>query len=163
MELKNWRFCSNEDNTISLHDCMIDHFEQYENGWWFIFDSGFNVTKDNALNQTKRHKSTGKAALFLKNGTYMEGAWNKNCTWQKSANSKPILLQEIPIQQDQFTKLSIEVLDFTWEPKKHLFTLFAIDNIGYCEFNFFCEELWFCWNNLSEDAWFQDWPKKIDN
>ena len=100
-----------------------------------------------------------KAAVFLKAGSYLEGAWNRNCTRQGPDDSEPISLQEIPIHPKQFTDWSPEVLDFTWDPEKQHLSITAIDSIGYCEINFSCEELWFCWNELPEDVWFQDWPK----
>ena len=160
MNLKDWRFCSQEDDTISLHDCVMDHVEWDKGGLWLIFEDGFDVTKDNSLNPTGRHRLTGKAAVFLKNGSYLEGAWNRNCTMQNPGDSKPIPLQEISIQREQLAELSPEVLDFTWEPEKRHLSIFAIDDVGYCKINFSCESLWFCWNELPEDAWFQELSKE---
>ena len=160
MVLKDWRFCSQEDDTISLHDCVMARVEWEKDGLWLIFEDGFDVTKDNSLNPTGRHRLTGKAAVFLKDGAYLEGAWNRNCTTQNSGDSEPIPLQEIPLRQEQFRAWSPEVLDFTWEPEKRHLSIAAIDGIGYCEINFSCESLWFCWNELPTDAWFQDWPKE---
>ena len=34
MDLKDWRFCSQEDGTISLHDCVMDHVEWEKDGLW---------------------------------------------------------------------------------------------------------------------------------
>ncbi len=161
MERKDWRFCSQEDETISLHDCVMDGVNWAESGIWLSFENGFNVTKDNSLNPTGRHRLTGKAAVFLSNGVYLEGAWNRNCTMQTPSDPEPILLQETPIPQEQFADWSPEVLDFTWEPENQRFSIDAVDHIGFCEINFSCTELWFCWNELPEDAWFQDWPKEV--
>ena len=72
MEGKNWRFCSQEDETISLHDCVIDCVEWAEHGIWLSFENGFNVTKDNSLNPTGRHRLTGKAAVFFYNSVPAE-------------------------------------------------------------------------------------------
>lgn len=157
MNLKDWRFCSQEDDTISLHDCIMNRLEWDKGGLWLILEDGFNVAKGNSLNPTGRHRLTGKAAVFLKNGSYLEGDWNQNCTMQNSGGSKPIPLQEIAKQLAEF---SPEVLDFTWEPEKRHLSIFAIDDVGYCEINFFCESLWFCWNELPEDAWFQELSKE---
>lgn len=161
MNRKDWCFCSQEDEAISLHDCIMDRVEWEQDGLWLIFEDGFHVTKDNSLNPTGRHRLTGKAAVFLKAGSYLEGAWNRNCTRQGPDDSEPIPLQEIPIHPKQFAEWSPEVLDFTWEPEKRRLSITAIDSVGYCEINFSCEELWFCWNELPEDAWFQDWPKEV--
>lgn len=88
-------------------------------------------------------------------------AWNRDCTQQGPDDSELLPLQEAPVQLEQFTDWSPEVLDFTWEPeKRHLF-ITAIDGVGYCEINLSCEELWFCWNELPGDAWFQGWPKEV--
>ena len=161
MNLDDWSFYSCEDNTISLHDCFMSCVKCEKNGLWMIFEEGFNVTKDNSLNTSGRHQLTGKAAIFLKSGSYLEGAWNRNCTIQNSKNSKPIKLQETPILQKQFANWSLEILDFEWEPQNKHLSIIAIDEVGYCEINFFCEELWFCWNDFITDAWFQDWPKTV--
>lgn len=32
MDLKDWCFCSQEDDTISLHDCIMDHLEWDKDG-----------------------------------------------------------------------------------------------------------------------------------
>lgn len=118
MNLKDWRFCSQEDDTISLHDCIMNRLEWDKGGLWLILEDGFNVAKGNSLNPTGRHRLTGKAAVFLKNGSYLEGDWNQNCTMQNSGGSKPIPLQEIAKQLAEF---SPEVLDFTWEPGNGIF------------------------------------------
>ena len=55
-----------------------------------MFEDGFNVKKDNSLNPTGRHRLTGKAAVFLKDGSYLEGAWNRNCTQQGPNDSNPV-------------------------------------------------------------------------
>lgn len=160
MNLKDWYFCSQEDDTISLHDCVMNRLEWDKGGLWLIFEDGFDVTKDNSLNPTGRHRLTGKAAVFLKNGSYLEGAWNRNCTMQNPGDSEPIPLQEISIQREQLAELSPEVLDFIWEPEKRHLSITAIDDVGYCEINFSCESLWFCWNELPEDSWFQELSKE---
>lgn len=157
MERKNWHFCSKEDDTISLHDCLIDHVEWTEAGIWLFFEDGFNVTKDNSLNHTGRHQLSGKAAVFLKDGAYLEGFWNRGCTFQGPDNPEPVPLPEVLIQKEQLADLSLEVLDFTWETEKKRFYLAAMDETGYCDINFACTEVWFCWNELLKDAWFQDW------
>lgn len=152
MNLKDWRFRSQEDDTISLHDCVMNRLEWEQDGLWLIFEDGFNVMKDNSLNFNGRHRPTGKAAVFLKNGIYLEGAWNRNCIWQGPDDLEPILLEETPIQRQQLADWSPEVLDFTWEPEKRHLSVTAIDGVEYCEINFSCDELWFCWNELLEDV-----------
>lgn len=161
MNLKDWRYCSQDDDTISLHDCVMGRMEWDKDGLWLMFEDGFHVTKDNSLNPTGRHRLTGQAAVFLQSGSYLEGAWNRNCTRQGPDDPEPIPLQEIAIPPEQLTDWSPEVLDFTWESEKRHLSITAIDGIGYCEINFSCAELWFCWNELPEDAWFQDWPKEV--
>lgn len=162
MNLNNWRFCSQEDDTISLHDCVMDRVEWDKDGLWLIFEDGFNITKDNSLNPTGRHRHTEKAAAFLKNGSYLEGAWNRNCMYKGPGVPDLIPMQEVLIPRERFVDWSPEVMGFIWEPEKRHLSITAIDSIGYCEINFSCEELWFCWNELPEDAWFQDWPKDIE-
>lgn len=67
-------------------------------------------------------------------------------------------MQEIPIEREEAYRLLPEVLDFTWESEQKLFTVDACDGSAYCRLVFSCKDVWFCWNSLPEDAWFQDWP-----
>lgn len=104
MNLKDWRFCSQEDDTISVHDCIMNRLEWDKGGLWLILEDGFNVAKGNSLNPTGRHRLTGKAAVFLKNGSYLEGDWNQNCTMQNSGGSKPIPCRRLPNSLQNFRR-----------------------------------------------------------
>ena len=129
-----WKYQSVEDNTISLHDCVIDRVELSGGDVILYFDEyGFNVTKDNSLNPTGRHRNTGPAAVILKNGCY------------QTLISKEFFAQEL---------IEGEILKFEWNQDLRLFTLKMVGGINfeYYEMEFICDKVLFCWNDLPEDA-----------
>lgn len=161
-----WKYQSMEDKTISLHDCFIDRVEIFDDDIILYFDEyGFDVTKDNSLSPTGRHRNTGPAAVILKNGCYQTGIGNRNITETRLVEGKTIAhtLPEVLITKESFVRELIEgeVLDFEWNQDLRRFTLQMVDGINfvYYELEFICDKVVFCWNDLPEDAWFQDWPR----
>ena len=159
-----WKYQSTEDNTISLHDCVIDRVEMLGDDIILYFDEyGFNVTKDNSLNPTGRHRNTGPAAVILKNGCYHTGIGNRNTTETRLVEGKRIArtLPEILISKESFVQELIEgeILEFEWNQDLRRFTLRMVDGIHFVffELEFICDKVLFCWNDLPEDAWFQNW------
>lgn len=133
-----WKYQSEENNTISLHDCVIDRVEISGDDVILYFDEyGINVTRDNSLNPTGRHRNTGPAAVILKNGCY------------QTLISKESFAQEL---------IEGEVLEFEWNQDLRRFTLQMVGGINfeYYEMEFICDKVLFCWNDLPEDAWFQN-------
>lgn len=59
----------------------------------YFDDFGINVTKDNSLNFTGRHRSTGSAAVILKNAYYYtHNPLCKLCIWQNGIYMRPDLV-----------------------------------------------------------------------
>ena len=169
-----WKFISEEADTISLHDHCISQAE--EDGTDLILrfdDDGFDVTKDNSLNPTGRHRNTGPAAIVLKNWRWGEGSFGPYCFQViplDNGRKEYVPLPIVPITRAQFLhELTLEVLNFTWEPEQSLLTLEGDGRItppppgsetGFLEIKLFGEQMLFCWDDLPRDAWFQDWPRK---
>lgn len=161
-----WNFVSEDAGSISLHDCRMDRAEERGTDLLLRFDEGFDVTRDNALNPTGRHRNTGPAAIFLRNWRYIGGTWGRGCE-QIFSDGRRVPLPETPIPRAQLlTELSFEILEFDW--RNGVLTIFAdgwtedapASACGFCEIALGGEHLLFCWNDLPRDAWFQDWPKK---
>lgn len=145
-----WKYKTNE-NGITLHDHEITEWIFGEDDIMLIFEEGFDVFKDCGINQTGRHKQTGKSVVILKKGRFVSGELSSG--------------QDIKvISQDDLPDLELEVLDFKRLSDSVIFECDAWSrkggkDIGFCEVEFSCEDVLFCWNEFTCDAWFQDWPK----
>ncbi|WP_251315907.1 hypothetical protein [Flintibacter muris] len=171
---ENWTFVSEEWKTISLHDHRITCVEESGPDLILRFDEdGFDVTCDNSLNPTGRHRNTGPAAAILKNWCWEDGAFGSYCfriIRLGNGQEKHIPLPIVPITRTQFLHdLTLEVLDFIWEPDKGLLTLDGNGYMsppppgsedGFADIKLRCDRLLFCWNGLPQDAWFQERPRK---
>lgn len=131
---------------IEMHDHAITEWE-FGKDITLIFKDGFDVYSDCPQNDTGRHKHTGKAAVVLKNGTLVSG-------------KRFFKDLELSVGENDLNGLFIEVIDF-----KQLLdgVFFACDaftdgsnNMWFCTLEFSCEEVIFCWNEFTDDAWFQD-------
>lgn len=165
---------SEEVETISLHDHCISRVEEIGTDLILHFtDDGFDVTKDNPLNPTDRHRNTGPSALVLKHWSWREGAFGRNCfkvICRDNGQKQHIPLPVVPVSRAQFLHdLELEVLGFTWEQENSLVTLEGSGYMdpplpgaesGFVEIVLSCDRLLFCWNELPRDAWFQDWPRE---
>jgi hypothetical protein len=61
-----WKFVSEDGETISLHDHCITSVEEIGTDLILHFtDDGFDVTKDNPLNPTGRHRNAGLAGFIM--------------------------------------------------------------------------------------------------
>ena len=61
-----WKFVSEDERSISLHDHWISKVDQVGEDLMLHFSSdGFDVTKDNPLNPTGRHRNTGPAGFIV--------------------------------------------------------------------------------------------------
>lgn len=142
----NWRYSSEDIDSISLHDCDITAWE-FEEDIVLSFEDGFDVCAENPLNDTGRHKRTGKSTVRLQNARFLRG------TLYVSAK------EEKPLYKDDIAALELEILDF----KRHPDSVFlACDAWGtkhgdcYCEFEFACSGVTYYWNEFTDDAWFQE-------
>lgn len=167
---ESWKFCSEEGQTISLHDHCITKTEEVGADLVLYFtDDGFDVEKENPCNPTGRHRNTGPAALVLKNWRFLDGAFYRNCyeLWPDGTKRE---LPEVPLTKEMFLGggMSIEVLAHDWKPETGVLSLDADGGLycdepdipdgpeGFMTLELYAERLLFCWNDLPEDAWFQE-------
>ena len=138
-----WKYKSGIFRGVSLHDCEIS-------GWVIgedtvvRFEDGFDVFAENPENSTGRHKRTGKAAVVLKKAAFISG--------KLSDDNGTAALTE-----DSITDLELDVLDFKRLPDSVLFACDAFRNgrdAGFCELEFSCADVIYCWNGYTGDAWF---------
>ena len=139
-----WKYKSDSFRGVSLHDCEISE-------WVFgadiicVFGDGFDVFANDPQNDTGRHKRTGKAAVVLKNAAFRSG--------ELSDDNSTAALTEADI-----AGLELDVLDFKKLPDAVLFACDAFRDgrdAGFCELEFSCSEVIYCWNAYTDDAWFQ--------
>ena len=169
-----WKFVSETWETISLHDHCITRAEEIGPDLALHFDGdGFDVTKDNPLNPTGRHRNTGPAAIVLKNWRFLEGAFNRDVEVHCPDGTRYYLSEE-PLTKVQLLSgvLEAEVLDHSWDPESGVFRLDGDGGVyyedpdtpdgpeGFIVLKLYAQRVLFCWNELPRDAWFQDWPKK---
>ena len=171
MVTERWKFVSEDADTISLHDCYIDRVEEAGMDLILHFDEGFDVTNDNPLNPTGRHRNTGPAAIILKNWRFLEGTFNRDVKVSFPDGTQYYLPEE-PLNQEQLAAFSAEVLDFGWNPETGEFRMdgdggiyyddpdIPDGSVGFVVLRLCAAQALFCWNDLPRDAWFQDWPKK---
>lgn len=142
-----WKYRSDDYRSVSLHDhdlteCLSDGGELL-----LMFNYGFDVCAENPLNETGRHKHTGKAAVALKNGRFLEGTLYTSDKEEK------------PLREEEIGTLTIEVLDFKRYPDSAFLACdawHAEHGVCYCQIEFACSGVEFCWNEFTDDAWFQD-------
>lgn len=163
----NWKFISEDAQTISLHDHWISLID--ENGADLVLHfaaDGFDVTRDNALNPTGRHRNTGRAAVILQNWRWVEGVFNRGVTEIKPGGVR-YALPETPLPCEMFLHHleDLEIYDHAWNAETGQLILagdwYTDENQSeFCTITLGCNRLFFCWNALPHDAWFQDWPRK---
>lgn len=142
-----WKYRSDDCRSVSLHDHSLTECLHNGEELLLMFDYGFDVCAENPLNETGRHKHTGKAAVALKNGRFLVG------TLYGLAN------EEKPLREDELAALMIDVLDFKRYPDSVLLMCDAwvtVHEYYFCEIEFACAGVEFCWNEFTDDAWFQD-------
>ena len=161
-----WKFVSEDEGSISLHDHWISKVDQVGEDLMLHFSSdGFDVTKDNPLNPTERHRNTGPAAVILENWRWVEGVFNRGVTEVKPGG-KRYALPETPLPREMFLRSleDFEIYTHDWNKETGELILAGDWWIGekqseFCSVTLGCGRLFFCWNDLPRDAWFQDWPK----
>lgn len=145
-----WKFISGDCGSISLHDCDISGFV-FGDDIELMFEDGFDVTAENPLNETGRHKRTGKAAVLLKGGKFISAEYPA----YEDGNGDTVPAEEIA--QSELPQLELEVYDIDgYENGIVTFACFAWANdMAFCVIKMSCERLLFCWNEFADDAWFQ--------
>lgn len=148
-----WKYCSEDWQSVSLHDHSLT--ECLHNGEELLmFEDGFDVCAENPLNDTGRHKRTGKAAVALKNGRFVSGALSLDTA--PYSEDKGFAGECRPVTEDELSELEFEVLDFSIEDGEVVFFGESWKHRNLCDLKFSCETTVFCWNEFTDDAWFQD-------
>lgn len=145
-----WRFISDDIGSISLHDCDISEFV-FGDDITLIFEDGFDVAAPNPLNETGRHKRTDKAAVLLKGGRFISAEYPSY--EDKNGNTVPANA----IAQSELPSLELEVYGIDgYENGVLTLACYAWrDEMEFCRLRLLCKELLFCWNEFTDDAWFQ--------
>lgn len=143
-----WKYCSEDFDTISLHDNIIDSVEDKENIIINFLD-GFDVIANNSENKTGRHKHTSAGIIELVDGKLIEAVFDNSPAC--SSKQDKLLINELK---------SIEVLESENDKRANEFMIYGIIGKGFCEVKFSCSKVLIRWNEYSGDAWFQDWPSK---
>lgn len=141
-----WKCTSNIFDSVTLHDCTITRLI-FGGDIICELDDGFDVFADCPQNDTGRHKRTGKAAMILQNADFLRGALY--------VSDK----DEMPLNKDEIAALDLEVLDIKRYTDSVLLACDAWKTkYGdcYCELEFSCSDVIYCWNEFTEDAWFQE-------
>lgn len=149
-----WRSVSDDIDSISLHDCDISEYFFGED-IALIFEDGFDVAAPNPMNDTGRHKRTGRAAVLLKGGRLLSAEYPS----YEDNNGDTVPAKEIT--QSELPSLELEVYGID-DYENGILTLACYDwspdggRTALCRLKLFCDELLFCWNEFTDDAWFQE-------
>lgn len=152
----NWKYITESDE-VSLHDCTVTEWVFGED-ISLNFEDGFDVCRANPLNDTGRHKRTGESAVILKNAKFISAEYS---AYTVTHSDKTI--EEIPATELTFDEIAkfaeAEILSSDYE--NGVFTLNGLAGIQHGFFRFFlsCDKPLYCWNEFTDDAWFQDYPK----
>lgn len=136
-----WKYTA--DSAVSLHDCGISEIIFGEDVI-LMLDEGFDVFGDCPQNDTGKNMRTGKAAVILENARFI------SCEVSLDNESQQIAA-------DELSELELEILDFRKLPDSVLLECDAFRNgkdAGFCEVEFACKGVRFCWNEFTEEAWF---------
>lgn len=151
------KFVSDDIDSISLHDCDISEFKFGED-IELIFEDGFDIASPNPLNGTGRHKRTGKAAVVLKKGQYVSGEMSFGRVYNNAGDGFADECR--PISENELSELQFEVLAFKFEDGTAFFVGDSWKECNFCELKFVCANMLFCWNEFTDDAWFQDYENE---
>lgn len=141
------KYRSDDYQTVSLHDHSLTECLHNGDELLLMFEDGFDVCAENPLNETGRHKHTGKAAVALKDGRFLEGT-----LYISEKEEKPLCGEDIP-------SLMIDVLELKRYPDSVFLACdawLAPREYCFCTIEFACAGVEFCWNDFTDDAWFQD-------
>ena len=152
-----WKYESCDFENISLHDNFIDKVQTERNDILLIFNEGFDVLKTHPLNDTGKSKRTTASQIILRNSKFSKGIIHH------SERER----QEIDLACLLDSTCYFEVLDWILKFKVEDGTVALFGEMywenspkrEFSELEFFCSDVLFCWNDYSEDAWFEGWPE----
>ena len=157
--MKNWKFQSNRLDEIYLHDNVITEFVKEGNDVILLFNDiedgvayGFDVCKENPLNNTGKHKLTGRAAIILKDFSLLEGKEHLVGNVTNTLDEDHLFDGHL---HDQI------VSSFEWNDHSKTFTLYSFPDENpskyyRIDFVFHCSEAFACWNEFVQDSWFEE-------
>ncbi|MCL2368273.1 MAG: hypothetical protein FWC72_04695 [Oscillospiraceae bacterium] len=154
-----WKYESCDFETISLHDHYIDEIRLDDKNILLVFDEGFDIVKTHALNDTGKSKRTTASQVILRDGTLTKGIVLRYIGAEKRGTEEEIDLTWLL----NFTH-GIEVHSFNVEDSSFFLYSHEIqweDKMDFLTLEFSCSEVLFCWNDYSEDAWFEGWPENV--
>lgn len=154
----NWKYITESDE-VSLHDCIVTEW-LFGEDITLNFEDGFDVCRTNPLNDTGRHKRTGESAVILKNAKFISAELPAYTVTHSDKTTEEIPATELTF--DETAKFAdAEILSSDYE--NGVFTLEGMAEIHHGDYFFrvllSCDKPLYCWNEFTDDAWFQDYPK----
>ncbi len=149
MEEASYQFVTTEAN-LTLHESLITQANLTSN--LVLTVDSLDVFAVHSLNSTGRHQVTGPAEVELVQAYLLD--------------SKQIdVLEGFQVSLENFKTYSrIEILAFAFESSNQLVTIYCeIERSMLVEYHIHCEQVYYKWNTLQGDAWFQDWPASADS
>ena len=158
-----WKYESCDLENISLHDNFIDKIQTERNDILLIFNEGFDVVKTHPLNDTGKSKRTTASQIILRNSKFSKGIIHHSERQKKRSEQ-----EEIDFAWLLNSTCYFEVLDWVLNFKVEAGVVSLKGNMcwenspkrEYSELEFSCSDVLFCWNDYSEDAWFEGWPAR---
>jgi hypothetical protein len=158
-----WKYQSSDVENISLHDQVIDEIQTHDDDILLIFNEGFDVVKTHPLNDTGKSKHTTASQIILRNAEFLKGITHHWAGQEKKSEQ-----EEFDIAWFLKSTCSFEVLDLDFNAEDGVVSLNGnmcleiSPKMEYSELEFSCNEFLFCWNDYSEDAWFEEWPERAE-
>lgn len=159
---KRWKYISTDiENTISLHDCVINSWGRNNGDIIMIFRDGFNVSESNPQNNTGRNLNTGSAEVRLTAASFVGASTSK----QDSFNYNDVMLSSKPAEKldINYEDYDCEVINWRFDQEKHSF-YFNGDIFGqiprrHTNLEFSCLNVIYCWNEYRGDSWIEGYKK----
>ena len=157
-----WKYESCDFENVSLHDHLIERIQTSRNDILFIFDKGFDIAATHPLNDTGKSKRTATSQIVLRNAKFLKGVVHH---WE--FHEKRDTQEEVDLAWLIDSYCNFEVLDWVLDCKEKNCMVSLHGNVcrkdssksEYSEFVFSCNSVLFCWNDYSEDAWFEGWSE----
>lgn len=152
-----WKYITESDE-VMLHDCLVTEWI-FGKDITLNFEDGFDVCAANPLNDTGRHKRTGKSTVILKNASFISAEYPSYTVTHSDGLIEDIAAIELSF--DDISKFDdAEILSSDYE--NGVFTLKGLmgEHDDFCRILLSCDKPLYCWNEFTDDAWFQDWNRE---
>lgn len=139
-----YRFVTQEAQ-LTLHDCFITNVG-FGRELILSFEQGIDILASHSLNPTHRHQTTGPAEVVLQ-------------SYELVQVREVYGAEDFSPSLEALTSKRVEVLCFEFDRATRTAQLLCDIDWRYCvAYTFSCEAVYYKWNELTGDAWFQDWP-----